>query len=111
MLPLPRRAIASRAAARYLPATEPLLAAAGARDGIFLAAALALIGTIVCASGGAGARKPAVLEHREPTAEPPALELAPEIACRPRARRKTAIRAHDSSLIARARIGRGLGLD
>jgi hypothetical protein len=58
-------------------------------SGIFLAAAFALIGATVWRVGRRvgrrAARKPAAGEHREPTADPPALELAREI-CVPPAR-------------------------
>jgi hypothetical protein len=51
--------------------------------GIFLAAAFALIGATVWRVGRRPARKPAVGENPEPTADPPALELAPEIGVPP----------------------------
>jgi hypothetical protein len=51
--------------------------------GIFLAAALALIGATVWRVGRRAARKPAVAEPRERTADPLALEDAPDIGVPP----------------------------
>jgi ABC-type transport system involved in multi-copper enzyme maturation permease subunit len=51
--------------------------------GIFLAAALALIGATVWRVGRRAARTPAAGEPREPTADPLALGLAPEICVPP----------------------------
>jgi len=51
--------------------------------GVFLAAALALIGATLWRVGRRSARRPAVGESRQPSAEPFALEVAPEISGAP----------------------------